>query len=237
MPHCKKPRFHVLSRWMRAMAANPPADVTTLLAEIDAELALTADMTGRAELTPRVRAALLKVPRSQFVPPGERALAYLNCPLPIGRGQTISQPFIVAIMTELLDLQPTDSVLEIGTGCGYQTAILADIAQRVATIEYVPELATEARARLEALGYRNIDFRIGDGAAGWPERAPFDAIMVTAAAAQMPPALLAQLKPAGRMVIPIGPHGGDQTLSRITRSATDAINAEPLLPVAFVPLV
>jgi protein-L-isoaspartate(D-aspartate) O-methyltransferase len=222
---------------MRAMAANRPADVDTLMAEIEAELALTADTTGRAGLAPRVRAALQNVPRDKFVPPMERDLAYLNCPLPIGHRQTISQPFIVAIMTELLDLQPADTVLEIGTGCGYQTAVLAQLAREVATIEVVAELASDARARLLARGYRNIAFKIGDGAAGWPEKAPFDAIIVTAAAAAVPRALIDQLKPGGRLVIPVGAPGATQTLTRIEKAADGKISERAVLPVAFVPLV
>jgi protein-L-isoaspartate(D-aspartate) O-methyltransferase len=237
MPQCKKPRFYTLARWMRAMAANRQNDAATLIDDIEAEFAVTADTTGRDSLSAPVRAAIAKVPRERFVPPSEQALAYLNCPLPIGHGQTISQPYIVAIMTDLLDLQPTDSVLEIGTGCGYQTAILAEIARHVASIEVVQDLAHAARERLNALGYRNIALRIGDGAAGWPELAPFDAIIVTAAAAQMPAALIGQLKPGGRMVIPIGTPGGPQTLMRVDKRPDGTTTQREILPVAFVPLV
>ncbi len=219
------------------MAANRPADARTLIADIAAEFAETANTTGRHALSAPVRAALASVPRETFVPPSERFLAYLNCPLPIGHGQTISQPYIVAIMTELLDLKPTDTVLEIGTGCGYQTAILARLAAHVASVEIVEDLAVAASQRLAALGYRNIDFKIGDGAAGWPERGPFDAIIVTAAAAAVPAALLAQLKPGGRMVIPLGRPSEPQTLQRIEKHADGTITARDVLPVAFVPLV
>jgi protein-L-isoaspartate(D-aspartate) O-methyltransferase len=222
---------------MRAMAANRQIDAATLIDDIEAEFAVTADTTGRDSLSAPVRAAIAKVPREKFVPPGERALAYMNCPLPIGHGQTISQPFIVAIMTDLLDLQPTDSVLEIGTGCGYQTAILAEIARHVASVEVVQDLANAARARLNALGYRNITLRIGDGATGWPELAPFDAIIVTAAALQIPTALIEQLKPGGRLMIPIGAPGAPQTLMRIDKRADGTTAQREILPVAFVPLV
>jgi protein-L-isoaspartate(D-aspartate) O-methyltransferase len=237
MPQCKKPRFYTLARWMRAMAANRPIDAVTLIDDIEAEFALTADETGRNSLSAPVRAAIAKVPREKFVPSSERALAYLNCPLPIGHGQTISQPFIVAIMTDLLDLQPTDSVLEIGTGCGYQTAILAEIARHVASVEVVEDLGKAARERLNALGYRNITLRVGDGAAGWPELAPFDAIIVTAAARQMPASLIEQLKPGGRLVIPIGAPGAPQTLLRVDKRADGTTTQREILPVAFVPLV
>lgn len=237
MPQCKKPRIYTLARWMRAIAANRQIDAATLIDDIEAEFAVTADTTGRDSLSAPVRAAIAKVPREKFVPPSERALAYLNCPLPIGHGQTISQPFIVAIMTDLLDLQPTDSVLEIGTGCGYQTAILAEIARHVASIEVVEDLSNAARERLNALGYRNITLRIGDGAAGWPELAPFDAIIVTAAAMRMPPALIEQLKPGGRLVIPIGAPGAPQTLVRVDKRPDRTTTQREILPVAFVPLV
>lgn len=219
------------------MAANRQPDAATLIDDIAAEFAATAEATGRSTLSAPLRAALTNVPREEFVPPGERLLAYLNSPLPIGHGQTISQPFIVAIMTDLLDLQPTDSVLEIGTGCGYQTAILAVLARRVATVEVVADLTVAARKRLAALGYRNIDFKIGDGAAGWPEHAPFDAIIVTAAAVRMPAPLIAQLKPGGRMVIPIGPQGGPQSLVRLDKHKDGTTMQRDLLPVAFVPLI
>jgi protein-L-isoaspartate(D-aspartate) O-methyltransferase len=237
MPQCKKPRFYTLARWMRAMAANRHIDAATLIDDIEAEFALTADETRRDSLSAPVRAAITKVPREKFVPPSERTLAYMNCPLPIGHGQTISQPFIVAIMTDLLDLQRMDSVLEIGTGCGYQTAILAEIVARVASVEVVEDLGNAARERLAALGYRNITLRIGDGAAGWPELAPFDAIIVTAAAVRMPAALIEQLKPGGRLVIPIGAPGTPQTLMRVDKRADGTTTRREILPVAFVPLV
>jgi protein-L-isoaspartate(D-aspartate) O-methyltransferase len=177
------------------------------------------------------------VPRHAYVHEDDEVVAYLNRPLPIGHGQTISQPFIVALMTDLLDLEPRDRVLEIGTGSGYQTAVLAELAERVYSIEAVPELATRARLRLEAAGYRNIEIRAGDGRLGWPEAAPFDAILVTAAAKEIPPALIEQLKPGGRLVIPVGPVAGPQTLYRGVRERGGRFVCARLLPVAFVPLV
>ncbi len=188
------------------------------------------------QLDPRVRAAMAKVPRERFVPTDSAAAAYDNRPLPIGHGQTISQPLIVAAMTQLLRLEPDARVLEIGTGCGYQAAILAELAAQVCTIEIVAPLADRARAILEELGYANIAFRCGDGAAGWPEQAPFDGIIVTAAAPEVPAALVAQLKPGGRMVIPVGETSGFQELVLIERDAQGRIRQRQLFSVAFVPL-
>jgi protein-L-isoaspartate(D-aspartate) O-methyltransferase len=207
-----------------------------LLAEIDAEMRETARWTGRTRLSPRVAAALAKVRRAAFVPPRSADAAYANTPLPIGRGQTISQPFIVALMTELLDLGPDDGVLEIGTGSGYQAAVLAEVAGKVCSIEVIPELARSAAAALASEGYTNVMLRTGDGGLGWPEQAPFDAIIVTAAAPDIPPALLEQLRPGGRMVIPVGPHHGDQELVLLTRNAAGEVTRRNVLPVAFVPL-
>ena len=161
--------------------------------EIAAEMRETARWTGRAALSPRVAAALAKVRREAFVPPGSERAAYENRPLPIGHGQTISQPFVVALMTELLDLQPDDSVLEVGTGSGYQAAVLAELAGKVCSIEVIPELAARAADGAGGQGYGNVELRTGDGGLGWPERAPFDAIIVTAAAPDVPPALIEQL--------------------------------------------
>jgi len=207
-----------------------------LLEEIALEMRETARWTGRAELSPRVMAALAKVRREAFVSPGTLRDAYANRPLPIGHAQTISQPFIVALMTELLDLQPDDTVLEIGTGSGYQTAVLAELAARVCSVEVIPALADRATAVLAEQGYANIEFRTGDGGLGWPEYAPFDAIIVTAAATEMPPALVEQLRPGGRMVIPVGPHHGEQELFLITKDAAGTVSTRSILPVAFVPL-
>lgn len=208
-----------------------------LLGEIADEMRLCAHATGRDTLSPRVIAALERVPRQRFVPPGLQPSAYENRPLSIGLGQTISQPFIVALMTDLLDLAPDDVVLEIGTGSGYQAAVLAQLARQVYSVETLPELARSARAHLEELGYRNVAVRIGDGHQGWPEHAPYDAIIVTAAARDVPPALLAQLKPGGRMMIPVGERYATQDLVLITKDASGEIQRRGILPVAFVPLV
>jgi protein-L-isoaspartate(D-aspartate) O-methyltransferase len=207
-----------------------------LIAEIEQETWGTAAYTGRDRLSPRVLKALRKVPRERFVPEAERDAAYRNAPLGIGHGQTISQPFIVAIMTELLDPKPEDTVLEVGTGSGYQGAILAEIVREVCTIEVIPALAERARGALTRAGYRNIVFRTGDGALGWPERAPFDAIMVTAAAPDVPPALLTQLRAGRRMVIPVGRPHGIQDLLLIEKDAAGAMSQRIVLQVAFVPL-
>jgi protein-L-isoaspartate(D-aspartate) O-methyltransferase len=208
-----------------------------LLKEIGKDFADTATWTGRGEPSARLLAALRRVDRAEFVPGSEVEYAYLNAPLPIGHRQTISQPYVVAIMTELLDLKPADTVLEIGTGSGYQAAILAELARRVYTIEVIPELARSAGETLRRLGYSNVEVRAGDGHAGWPEAAPFDAIIVTAAAATMPPALVAQLKPGGRMVIPIGSQDGNQELTVVEKAATGETRESVVLPVAFVPMV
>jgi protein-L-isoaspartate(D-aspartate) O-methyltransferase len=181
-------------------------------------------------------AAIAKVRREAFVAPGSERAAYENRPLPIGYSQTISQPFVVALMSELLDLQPDDTVLEVGTGSGYQAAVLAELAGKVCSIEVIPELAASAARALSAQGCRNVELRTGDGGLGWPERAPFDAIMVTAAAPTVPPALVEQLRPGGRMVIPVGPHHGDQELLLITKDAAGIAIQRGILPVAFVPL-
>ena len=192
---------------------------------------------GSDRLDPRVLEALGRVPREHFVPPDLAAHAYDNRPLPIGHGQTISQPLVVAVMTHLLRLEPASRVLEIGTGSGYQTAILAELAAEVVTIEVLEALARAARARLEALGYRNVEYQIGDGAAGCPARAPFDAILVTAAAAQtIPPALVDQLAPGGRMVVPLGRDPLGQELILVEKDEGGRSRQRALFPVAFVPL-
>jgi protein-L-isoaspartate(D-aspartate) O-methyltransferase len=208
-----------------------------LLADIEAETLETQNWTGRARISPLVMAAIARVPREEFVPLMERPFAYDNRPLAIGHGQTISQPFIVAIMTDLLDLTGEDRVLEIGTGCGYQAAVLAELAAKVCTVEVVRALGEDARRRLARLGYTNIATRIGDGWLGWPEEAPFDAIIVTAAPPELPPALVQQLKPEGRMVIPIGPRHEGQMLYRYIKRPDGTLDAETKLPVAFVPMI
>ena len=190
-----------------------------LISTIEREVRWGGVGDGGDELDPRVVDALLRVPREHFVPPALAAQAYDNRPLPIGQGQTISQPLVVAVMSHLLRLEPASRVLEVGTGSGYQTAILAELAGEVVTIEVIEPLARAARARLDALGYRNITFEIGDGAAGCPARAPFEAILVTAAAPMVPPALLEQLKPGGRLVVPLGRDPFSQALVLIEKDA------------------
>lgn len=192
---------------------------------------------GKTALDPRVTAALLAVRRHDFVPLAYRSEAYENHPLPIGHGQTISQPFIVAIMTDLLRTEPGHRVLEIGTGCGYQAAVLSRLVARVYSIETVAPLAAEAGERLRRLGFTNVEVRHGDGYAGWPEAAPFDRILVTAAAPRLPQALVDQLAPGGRMLIPLGPRGGDQDLVAIAKDAAGQVDQRSVLPVAFVPMV
>jgi protein-L-isoaspartate(D-aspartate) O-methyltransferase len=191
---------------------------------------------GTRQLDPRVRAAMLKVPRERFVAAESALSAYDNRPLPIGHRQTISQPLIVAAMTQLLQIGPGAHVLEVGTGSGYQTAVLAELASQVSTIEIVEPLAVGAKHVLADLGYDNIAFRCGDGAAGWPEGAPFDGIIVTAAARAIPPALVEQLKPGGRLVIPVGPDAMGQDLLLVEKDATGQVHERRLFSVAFVPL-
>ncbi len=208
-----------------------------LLERVVAETRETGDLTGFRELSEGVLRALATVPRHRFVPVEQKDLAYVDAPLPIGRGQTISQPFIVALMTELLQPDPRAAVLEIGTGSGYQTAVLAGLVRQVYSIERIPELAAAAERRLRELGYTNVEIRADDGGRGWEERAPFDAIMVTAAAATVPPALVRQLKPGGRLVIPVGEPHRSQDLRVITKDERGGVETRSVLPVVFVPLV
>ena len=182
----------------------------------------------------RVKEAMLKVPRHLFVPASIADRAYDNIPLPIGYEQTISQPYVVALMTDLLAVSKEHRVLEIGTGSGYQAAVLSELAQSVYTIEIVPALAKEARERLARLGYRNVEVRTGDGYKGWPELAPFDAIMVTAGADEVPAPLVEQLKPGGRMVIPLGP-ASLMRLTLIEKTLDGRTKSREIIPVRFVP--
>ena len=191
-------------------------------------------IVARGVRDPRVLAAMRKVPRHLFVDPSQRGQAYEDHPLPIPGNQTISQPYIVAIMTELLDLKPDERVLEIGTGSGYQSAVLAHLAKDVYTIEIVPELARSAAARLKELGYDNVTVREGDGYRGWTEQAPFDGIIVTAAPERIPQPLLDQLAPGGVMVIPVG--GFFQELKVFRKSADGRVTEKDVLPVRFVPM-
>jgi protein-L-isoaspartate(D-aspartate) O-methyltransferase len=208
-----------------------------MVSEVEAMYAETRSETGLAAMSPAVRAAMGKVERHRLVQDAHRGAAYRNHPLPIGSGQTISQPYIVALSTDLLNLKSGETVLDVGTGSGYQAAVLAEIASKVYSIEIIPSLGEEARKRLEGLGYGNIEVRIGDGYQGWPEKAPFDAIVVTAAAPRVPPALVAQLKTGGRMVIPIGGESDVQYLKLIIKRADGGYDEKRVLPVRFVPLV
>ena len=209
-----------------------------LVADVAAEARMVADTTQRPRHAAAVIAALARVPRHEFVPEELRRSAYWNRPLPIGYEQTISQPFIVAAMTDLLDVTATSRVLEVGAGSGYQAAVLAEIVADVYSIEIVEPLATRAATTLARLGYDNAHVRAGDGYAGWPEHAPFDAIIVTAGAESVPPPLVAQLKPGGRMVIPVGPQTyGGQQLRVIEKRADGSLHENDVLAVAFVPLV
>ena len=206
-----------------------------LLDEIESEYTFTRGMTGKGKIDPRVKDAIARVPREKFVPTTYLDSAFYNGPLPIGHGQTISQPYIVAIMTDLLELDADDSVLEIGTGSGYQAAVLAQVCRQVYSIEYVRALADKARARLKKLGYDNIETRAGNGYHGWPEHAPYDGIIVTAAATQIPGPLIEQLKPGGRMVIPVGRPYSYQELVLVKKNEDGEITVKDILSVAFVP--
>lgn len=193
---------------------------------------LSEELIGRAQLDPRVMAAMEEVPRHLFVPEPLRALAYQDTPLPIGFEKTISQPFIVALMTDLLAVEPSSRVLEVGTGLGYQAAVLSRLVAHVWTIEIIEELALSAESRLAALGYGNVTIRIGDGTSGWVEHAPFDRILVAAGAEDVPQALLEQLAPGGRMVIPTGPQDRQQ-LTLILKGPTGTVRSTAIMPVRF----
>ncbi len=206
-----------------------------LIQSIEQDVRQTSAYLDKDRLDPRVMQAMARVPRHEFVPKSERRYAYENRPLPIGYGQTISQPYIVAIMTDLLKLEPGDRVLEIGTGSGYQAAVLAELVQQVYSIEIIGDLARRARAVLDRLGYKQVKTRVGDGYYGWQERAPFDAIIVTAAADHVPPPLIKQLKPGGRMLIPVGSRFMTQQLVLVVKG-DEGITTRLLLPVRFVPL-
>ncbi|MGR9086756.1 MAG: protein-L-isoaspartate(D-aspartate) O-methyltransferase [Gammaproteobacteria bacterium] len=196
----------------------------------------TAGLIGRKNLNPKVLDVLRKVPRHEFVPADYKAYAYENRPLPIGHGQTISQPYMVAIMTDLLEVDQGSKVLEIGTGSAYQAAILGEIARDVYSIEIIEPLAQSAEERLQRLDYKNVHTRSGDGYYGWEEASPFDAIVVTAAASHIPPPLIKQLKPGGRMLIPVGDRFNVQQLVLVEKDSRNKVTTRQMLPVAFVPL-
>jgi protein-L-isoaspartate(D-aspartate) O-methyltransferase len=208
----------------------------TMLRDIETEIRYTRDLIGKDAFDPRVMAAMAEVPRHEFVPALERTCAYANGPLPIGHGQTISQPYIVALMTDLLGCGPDARVLEVGTGSGYQAAVLSRVVDRVYSIEIVPELARDAAKRLARLGYDNVATRLGDGYNGWPEEAPFDGILVTAAAPAVPAPLVEQLREGARLVIPVGVPYGHQELMVVKKETDGSATTNRVLGVAFVPL-
>lgn len=211
--------------------------IEALIHELIRDFRQTASSTGTGIPDPQLLEALRKVPRDAFVEGPDAASAWDNRALPIGHGQTISQPFVVALMTQLLELTPQSRVLEIGTGSGYQAAVLAELAGEVYSVEYVPELAEVAARRLNDLGYRNVQVRSGDGREGWPEAAPFDGILVAAGAAEIPPALVQQLRVGGRLVIPIDADWAGQNLILGTRQQDGTLSQQRVLAVMFVPLV
>ena len=205
---------------------------TIMVQEILAHAQLAREQLGKDTLAPSVMEALGRVPRHDFVPLELRPYAYADSPLPIGYGKTISQPFIVALMTDLLEVGGDDKVLEIGSGLGYQAAVLAELARQVFTVEIVDELAREARTRLARLGYKNVEFKLGDGYYGWPEHGPYERIIVTAAPELVPPPLLSQLKAGGRMVIPAGMPESQQ-LTLVVKDASGKLSMREILPVRF----
>lgn len=202
---------------------------------IDIHFDLLSDELGKSHIDNRVRAALLKVPRHVFVPRELTLAAYQDGPLPIGFDKTISQPFIAALMIDLLDVQANDRVLEVGTGYGYQAALLAELARHVASVDVVEEFIEMAEARLNLLGYHDVALRVGDGSRGWPEEAPFDKILVTAAGEEVPEALVEQLEPGGRLVMPLG--GADvQQITLVEKHADGELFHHPVMPARFTPL-
>ena len=203
-----------------------------MVAEIADHVRETASQIGREALDAKVMDAVGRVPRHEFVPVELRGFAYVNSPLPIGCGKTISQPYINALMTDLLDVRRDHTVLEVGTGLGYQAALLAQLAARVCSVEIIEELASGARSRLGALGYDNIDLRHGDGSRGWAEQGPFDRILVSAAPDLVPPLLLAQLKPGGRMVVPAGIEDAQELLV-VDKSEEGKVTMKPVIAVRF----
>jgi protein-L-isoaspartate(D-aspartate) O-methyltransferase len=212
-------------------------DIKMMLADIESEVKFTRSMIGKSALDPRVMKAMESVPRDKFVPGDVKSAAFYNGPLPIGDGQTISQPYIVALMTDMLSIEPSHRILEIGTGSGYQTAILSLLCKQVYTIECIAALSKNAAARLKELKYSNIETTIGNGYKGWPEHAPYDGIIVTAAASHIPEALIEQLKPGGNLVIPVGEAYMSQELMLVKKDEQGEIDIKSVLGVVFVPLV
>jgi len=211
-------------------------DLERMLNDIDREVELTRHLIGKDALDARVMAAMKDVPRHEFLPGFLRYLAYNNGPAPIGSGQTISQPYIVALMTDLLNTRPADVILEVGTGSGYQAAVLSKLVASVYSLEILDNLATKAGERLRRLGYDNVEVRNGNGYFGWPEHAPYDGIVVTAAAPHIPQALIEQLRVGARLVIPVGLPYGYQELMLLAKKADGEIDSRRILGVSFVPL-
>jgi len=231
------PGIFFLTIWAPLLSADAYKNARQAMVRIiEQDVRETSLYLDKEALDPRVMAAMGKVPRHLFVPHSRRHNAYENRPLPIGHGQTISQPYIVAIMTDLLKPARHHKILEVGTGSGYQAAILAELVDSVYSIEIIKPLGEGATERLTRLGYKNVDVRIGDGYYGWEEHAPFDAIVVTAAASHIPPPLIAQLKPGGHMMIPVGGRFLVQELLLVEKSDSGKISTRQILPVAFVPL-
>lgn len=219
------------------MSLSRRRDMQQMLADINSEVGYTRHLIGKASLDQRVMEAMARVPRDEFVPDEMKKSAFDNGPLPIGLGQTISQPYIVALMTDLLAAESDQSVLEIGTGSGYQTAVLSLLYRQVYSMELIPELSETATHRLARLGYTHIQPCCGNGYQGWPEHAPYHGILVTAAAPYIPEALREQLAPGGRLVIPVGPTRMSQQLLLVTKDAQGRTHTRDILSVAFVPLV
>jgi len=208
-----------------------------MIADIESEVSYTRSMIGKSALDPRVMKVMASVPRDEFVPDDMKHAAFLNGPLPIGDGQTISQPYIVALMTDMLAIEPEHTVLEIGTGSGYQTAVLSQLCKQVYTVECIAALSERACVHFRKLKYENIEATIGNGYQGWPEHAPYDGIIVTAAASHIPEALIEQLKPGGKLVIPVGGAYTSQTLMLVRKDEQGEIDIDSVLGVVFVPLV
>ena len=207
-----------------------------MIKAIERTVVLTRHYLDKSEFDPQVMEAMKRVPRHEFVPEDLKDVAYETRPLPIGHGQTISEPYIVALMTDLIETRPDFKVLEIGTGSAYQAAILSGLVDKVYTIEIIKPLGEQAAERLQRLGYDNVETRIGDGYYGWEEAAPFDAILVTAAGSHVPPPLIKQLKPGGRMVIPVGSRFMTQQLLFVEKATDESVSTRQILPVRFVPL-
>lgn len=208
-----------------------------MLREIENEVVYTERYIGKSKLDDRVMHAMRSVPRHEFVPDNQKELAYINGPLAIGHGQTISQPYIVALMTDMLDVNEDSIVLEIGTGSGYQAAVLSTIVKKVYTLEVIPELMESAQQKFKRLGYDNIECKLADGHEGWPEHAPYDGIIVTAAAREIPDALIEQLKSSANLVIPVNQGFGAQELLLVHKQENGEITTRDVLAVAFVPMV